>query len=298
MEQNIILLGPKAVGKSSISTKLQEELKSQGLGDYEIFPLDLFFIYCRDKLQGKGRPTGEMLYLEKAQLSKSDPDYESQLESLEDDFYDSIDRYIELDKKYDFNSFRTIIGNYEQMFQKHSPEWRRFFNKSELLSKEGLLFYDQLVYLIVLKKCLEKADKPLIIDAGGNIGSIYHPTEDDLKSIDRCFYGVDIATFAQELFDQIPFKVYIEPCDGYEELDCADIHDEANKMYMADPNSYKTYANISVKPKSLYTKKFEKLDRTNPVTRIKNQKYLNIPELDKISKKIVEEIKAKLKIFD
>lgn len=285
MEENIILLGPKAVGKSLISEKLQSSLKKEGLGDYDVLSLDLFFKLCNQAYNEElfTDRTQLTLYSELAQLDPEDNFYSEYREKLVEDREKELGLIIEWTKDYYFPSFADIMEQNEDLTQ--VQRFYRYF------SNEAFMAIDQSFYLMVLDRILKKAKKPLIIDAGGNIGCIHELSQEDLKKIASRFPNLDIKKFQQQVLSQIPLRVYVKPCDEYERIPCPDIHDFANQMYMKNPESYKQFANITVKPNLLFGELLDNYDRSNPVQKIVASKKVKAKEVEKTISDIIGQIK-------
>lgn len=293
MEQNIILLGPKAVGKSVIAPALQAYLKKQGLGDYDVLSLDVFFKRCQDAFNETlffpESTRRRMLNREIAQLDPNDPEFEKLKAMLTDDFEKSYDEIFEFTEKYYLPDFKDLA----ELFQETATTQQQ----THFFSNDTFMIFDQTIYLKVLERVLKKAKKPLIIDAGGNIGPIHDYTESDLMYAQYRFPDIDIKTFQKKVLDTIPIKVYIEPSEEYDSLSCVDIHDKANSLYRKNPESYKRFANVTLQAGRLYMENFENFDRSNPVEKIKASKYLSKKAVEDACEEIVKQI-LNMKIFE
>ena len=285
MEQNIILLGPKAVGKSLISENLQEALRKNGLGNYEVLSLDLFFKFCRQAYNKELFSDRSVYSLnsEIAQLDPNDAKFETYKQMLISDREKELQFITDWTHDYYFPDFADLMETYENV-----AEVQRYY---KYFSNESFMVFDQTVYLLVLERILAKAKKPLIIDAGGNIGCIHDMTNDDLRNVESRFPGVNIKKLQKQLLERIPIRVFIKPCEEYLQIPCADIHDMANQMYMRNPESYKRFANVTVQPKLLFGKILEKYERSNPTQKVVASTLVDTKQVDKTSAEIVEQIK-------
>lgn len=293
MEENIILIGPKAVGKSTIASKLQETLEKKGMGKYTILKLDLFFKYCQDSLNKclffTERERKAILNNEISQINQSSKNYEFLKQLLIEDFEKSEDEKFELNELFNFKDFIDIIENYQEVSNVQAM--------THMFCNDTFMIFDQTIYLKILERCLKKYKKPLIIDAGANIGPVYNMDNQDLTYIQYKFPDIDIKTYQRKIMEEIPFKVFIEPCDGYENLKCPDIRDAANRMYLKHSDSYRRFANISTKPRKLYTMDFASFDRDNPVDRIEKSLFIDEEEILRVANDISKQIEN-LKTFE
>ena len=285
MKDNIILLGPKAVGKSLISEKLKSSLKKEGLGDYDVLSLDLFFKFCNQAYN-------EILFMDRNEAS-----FHGEIAQLdpEDEFYDEYREKLIADRNkemelltswihdYNFADFSSIMDIYENIV-----EVQRFYR---YLSNESFMIFDQTAYLMVLDKILSKAKKPLIIDAGGNIGCLHDSTKPDFKNIEYRFPNIDVKNYQRQVLEKIPIRVFIKPCNEYDQIPCPDIHDQANQMYLSNPDSYKTFANVTIKPNLFFGQILENYDRSNPAHKIMANGLVKDEEVEKSISEIIEQIK-------
>lgn len=298
MNKNIILIGPKAVGKSSIASVLQDSLEKNGFGKYEILKLDLFFKYCNDAYnknlffsihERKFMLSREIEQLKNECGGENSEDFNNLKLKLIADFENSEEEKFALNETFKFVDFNDIVKNYE--------EFASIQSQTHMICNDSFMTYDQTVFLKVLERCLQKYKKPLIIDAGANIGPVYDMSGQDITYVQYRFPDIDIKTYQDKIFDNIPYKVFIEPCEEYYTLPCDSIHNVANRMYLKNPDSYKKYANITVKPNKLYNLTFEHFDRNNTVEKIAKSLNLNQDEISKVVNEIISQMQQ-IKIYE
>ncbi len=259
LSKSIILIGPKGVGKSLIAERLQNVLKSNNQ-DFFLLRLDVIRDLCKKLYDPQSKlTTQEIIKLDK--------------------------EYIELNNLFNLESstFKNIISRFYQIFNYQEDP-----NSLFKLSNNGLIAFDNLISLNILEACLNKINKPLIIDAGGNIGPIidYVPSSDkflvlELKDEDK----------QKRLLTKFGNVVYLAPGEDYEKGSLSSINDEANKAYRKNPNSYKSFANIIIEISNLFSDNtgaaFKTRDADDAQAQSERFKLLNNDAVDKICKQII-----------
>ena len=259
LNKSIILIGPKGVGKSLIAERLQNMLKSNNQ-DFFLLKLDVIRDLCK-KLYD---PQSKLAPQEIIKLDKE---------------------YIELNNLFNLESstFKNIISRFYQIFNYQEDP-----NSLFKLSNNGLIAFDNLISLNILEACLNKIDKPLIIDAGGNIG----PIIDNVPSSDK-FLVLELKDEDKQkrLLTKFGNVVYLAPGEDYEKSSLSSINDEANKAYRKNPNSYKSFANIIIEISNLFSDNtgaaFKTRDADDAQAQSERFKLLNNDAVDKICKQII-----------
>lgn len=259
LSKSIILIGPKGVGKSLIAERLQNMLKSNNQ-DFFLLRLDVIRDLCKKLYDPQSKlTTQEIIKLDK--------------------------EYIELNNLFNLESstFKNIISRFYQIFNYQEDP-----NSLFKLSNNGLIAFDNLISLNILEACLNKIDKPLIIDAGGNIG----PIIDNVPSSDK-FLVLELKDEDKQkrLLTKFGNVVYLAPGEDYEKGSLSSINDEANKAYRKNPNSYKSFANIIIEISNLFSDNtgaaFKTRDADDAQAQSERFKLLNNDAVDKICKQII-----------
>lgn len=259
LSKSIILIGPKGVGKSLIAERLQNMLKSNNQ-DFFLLRLDVIRDLCKKLYDPQSKlTTQEIIKLDK--------------------------EYIELNNLFNLESstFKNIISRFYQIFNYQEDP-----NSLFKLSNNGLIAFDNLISLNILEACLNKIDKPLIIDAGGNIG----PIIDNVPSSDK-FLVLELKDEDKQkrLLTKFGNVVYLAPGEDYEKSSLSSINDEANKAYRKNPNSYKSFANIIIEVSNLFSDNtgaaFKTRDADDAQAQSERFKLLNNDAVDKICKQII-----------
>lgn len=259
LSKSIILIGPKGVGKSLIAERLQNMLKSNNQ-DFFLLRLDVIRDLCKKLYDPQSKlTTQEIIKLDK--------------------------EYIELNNLFNLESstFKNIISRFYQIFNYQEDP-----NSLFKLSNNGLIAFDNLISLNILEACLNKINKPLIIDAGGNIG----PIIDNVPSSDK-FLVLELKDEDKQkrLLTKFGNVVYLAPGEDYEKGSLSSINDEANKAYRKNPNSYKSFANIIIEISNLFSDNtgaaFKTRDADDAQAQSERFKLLNNDEVDKICKQII-----------
>ena len=259
LSKSIILIGPKGVGKSLIAERLQNMLKSNNQ-DFFLLRLDVIRDLCKKLYDPQSKLTSqEIIKLDK--------------------------EYIELNNLFNLESstFKNIISRFYQIFNYQEDP-----NSLFKLSNNGLIAFDNLISLNILEACLNKIDKPLIIDAGGNIG----PIIDNVPSSDK-FLVLELKDEDKQkrLLTKFGNVVYLAPGEDYEKGSLSSINDEANKAYRKNPNSYKSFANIIIEISNLFSDNtgaaFKTRDADDAQAQSERFKLLNNDAVDKICKQII-----------
>ncbi len=259
LNKSIILIGPKGVGKSLIAERLQNMLKSNNQ-DFFLLKLDVIRDLCK-KLYD---PQSKLAPQEIIKLDKE---------------------YIELNNLFNLESstFKNIISRFYQIFNYQEDP-----NSLFKLSNNGLIAFDNLISLNILEACLNKIDKPLIIDAGGNIG----PIIDNVPSSDK-FLVLELKDGDKQkrLLTKFGNVVYLAPGEDYEKSSLSSINDEANKAYRKNPNSYKSFANIIIEVSNLFSDNtgfaFKTRDTDDTQAQSERLRLLNNDTVNKICKQII-----------
>lgn len=260
LNKSIILIGPKGVGKSLIAERLQNMLKSNNQ-DFFLLKLDVIRDLCK-KLYD---PQSKLAPQEIIKLDKE---------------------YIELNNLFNLESstFKNIISRFYQIFNYQEDP-----NSLFKLSNNGLIAFDNLISLNILEACLNKIDKPLIIDAGGNIG----PIIDNVPSSDK-FLVLELKDGDKQkrLLTKFGNVVYLAPGEDYEKSSLSSINDEANKAYRKNPNSYKSFANIIIEVSNLFSDNtgfaFKTRDADDAQAQSERFRLLNNDTVNKICKQIID----------
>lgn len=259
LSKSIILIGPKGVGKSLIAERLQNMLKSNNQ-DFFLLRLDVIRDLCKKLYDPQSKlTTQEIIKLDK--------------------------EYIELNNLFNLESstFKNIISRFYQIFNYQEDP-----NSLFKLSNNGLIAFDNLISLNILEACLNKINKPLIIDAGGNIG----PIIDNVPSSDK-FLVLELKDEDKQkrLLTKFGNVVYLAPGEDYEKGSLSSINDEANKAYRKNPNSYKSFANIIIEISNLFSDNtgaaFKTRDADDAQAQSERFKLLNNDAVDKICKQII-----------
>lgn len=259
LSKSIILIGPKGVGKSLIAERLQNMLKSNNQ-DFFLLRLDVIRDLCKKLYDPQSKlTTQEIIKLDK--------------------------EYIELNNLFNLESstFKNIISRFYQIFNYQEDP-----NSLFKLSNNGLIAFDNLISLNILEACLNKINKPLIIDAGGNIG----PIIDNVPSSDK-FLVLELKDEDKQkrLLTKFGNVVYLAPGEDYEKGSLSSINDEANKAYRKNPNSYKSFANIIIEISNLFSDNtgaaFKTRDADDAQAQSERFKLLNNNAVDKICKQII-----------
>lgn len=259
LSKSIILIGPKGVGKSLIAERLQNMLKSNNQ-DFFLLKLDVIRDLCKKLYDPQSKlTTQEIIKLDK--------------------------EYIELNNLFNLESstFKNIISRFYQIFNYQEDP-----NSLFKLSNNGLIAFDNLISLNILEACLNKINKPLIIDAGGNIG----PIIDNVPSSDK-FLVLELKDEDKQkrLLTKFGNVVYLAPGEDYEKGSLSSINDEANKAYRKNPNSYKSFANIIIEISNLFSDNtgaaFKTRDADDAQAQSERFKLLNNDAVDKICKQII-----------
>lgn len=259
LSKSIILIGPKGVGKSLIAERLQNMLKSNNQ-DFFLLRLDVIRDLCKKLYDPQSKlTTQEIIKLDK--------------------------EYIELNNLFNLESstFKNIISRFYQIFNYQEDP-----NSLFKLSNNGLIAFDNLISLNILEACLNKINKPLIIDAGGNIG----PIIDNVPSNDK-FLVLELKDEDKQkrLLTKFGNVVYLAPGEDYEKGSLSSINDEANKAYRKNPNSYKSFANIIIEISNLFSDNtgaaFKTRDADDAQAQSERFKLLNNDAVDKICKQII-----------
>lgn len=259
LSKSIILIGPKGVGKSLIAERLQNMLKSNNQ-DFFLLRLDVIRDLCKKLYDPQSKlTTQEIIKLDK--------------------------EYIELNNLFNLESstFKNIISRFYQIFNYQEDP-----NSLFKLSNNGLIAFDNLISLNILEACLNKINKPLIIDAGGNIG----PIIDNVPSSDK-FLVLELKDEDKQkrLLTNFGNVVYLAPGEDYEKGSLSSINDEANKAYRKNPNSYKSFANIIIEISNLFSDNtgaaFKTRDADDAQAQSERFKLLNNDAVDKICKQII-----------
>lgn len=259
LSKSIILIGPKGVGKSLIAERLQNMLKSNNQ-DFFLLRLDVIRDLCKKLYDPQSKlTTQEIIKLDK--------------------------EYIELNNLFNLESstFKNIISRFYQFFNYQEDP-----NSLFKLSNNGLIAFDNLISLNILEACLNKINKPLIIDAGGNIG----PIIDNVPSSDK-FLVLELKDEDKQkrLLTKFGNVVYLAPGEDYEKSSLSSINDEANKAYRKNPNSYKSFANIIIEISNLFSDNtgaaFKTRDADDTQAQSERFKLLNNDAVDKICKQII-----------
>ena len=259
LSKSIILIGPKGVGKSLIAERLQNMLKSNNQ-DFFLLRLDVIRDLCKKLYDPQSKlTTQEIIKLDK--------------------------EYIELNNLFNLESstFKNIISRFYQIFNYQEDPISLF-----KLSNNGLIAFDNLISLNILEACLNKINKPLIIDAGGNIG----PIIDNVPSSDK-FLVLELKDEDKQkrLLTKFGNVVYLAPGEDYEKGSLSSINDEANKAYRKNPNSYKSFANIIIEISNLFLDNtgaaFKTRDADDAQAQSERFKLLNNDAVDKICKQII-----------
>ena len=259
LSKSIILIGPKGVGKSLIAERLQNMLKSNNQ-DFFLLRLDVIRDLCKKLYDPQSKlTTQEIIKLDK--------------------------EYIELNNLFNLESstFKNIISRFYQIFNYQEDP-----NSLFKLSNNGLIAFDNLISLNILEACLNKINKPLIIDAGGNIG----PIIDNVPSSDK-FLVLELKDEDKQkrLLTKFGNVVYLAPGEDYEKGSLSSINDEANKAYRKNPNSYKSFANIIIEISNLFSNNtgaaFKTRDADDAQAQSERFKLLNNDAVDKICKQII-----------
>lgn len=259
LSKSIILIGPKGVGKSLIAERLQNMLKSNNQ-DFFLLRLDVIRDLCKKLYDPQSKlTTQEIIKLDK--------------------------EYIELNNLFNLESstFKNIISRFYQIFNYQEDP-----NSLFKLSNNGLIAFDNLISLNILEACLNKINKPLIIDAGGNIG----PIIDNVPSSDK-FLVLELKDEDKQkrLLTKFGNVVYLAPGEDYEKGSLSSINDEANKAYRKNPNSYKSFANIIIEISNLFSDNtgaaFKTRDADDAQAQSERFKLLNNDAVDKICNQII-----------
>ena len=287
LSKSIILIGPKGVGKSLIAENLSATINS-GKESYFLLKLDLIRGLCQEYYENPGyfemSPEELKAKILKTELKKinQEADFEEIKKEKEKQISKYVQEVFELNKIFDFKSFKNIISRMKQVYD--------FLEDSPILSNSGIVAFDNYISLQILEKCLQKINMLLIIDAGGNIGTVIDGVNDKDK-----FYVYelkDYESYQSKILSMIGSIVYLKPDEFYEKSLLSATTDEANKIYRNNPNSYKKYATATVEVSNLFTdpndNSLSSRDIENTKLNQKRASLLNINSIQNICENIIK----------
>ncbi len=298
--KNIILLGPKAVGKTLISNALKTKLSELGFDDYEILNLDEFFNFCKDSLENNlflsSTENKNLLNKELSKIDTTRADYEEIVNFHKLDFYEWIEKKYRWNEIFSFPDFNDILLSYEQIMS--------IQQLSKHFDTNTIIYFNQLIYLLVLKKCLEKTDIPLIIDAGANIGCDINFTPEFRSNLENLFSSFNkdgnLDNFQNDVLSLIGTKVCLLPGQDYSITSCIDINDEINQIYLENLESYKRNSDISVIAQNLFTDntgdEFKTRKPDDATEKFDRQKLLNKEKVNALCNAIIKSMIEQNKI--
>lgn len=287
LSKSIILIGPKGVGKSLIAENLSATINSSK-ESYFLLKLDLIRGLCQEYYENPGyfemSPEELKAKILKTELKKinQEADFEEIKKEKEKQILKYVQEVFELNKIFDFKSFKNIISRMKQVYD--------FLEDSPILSNSGIVAFDNYISLQILEKCLQKINMPLIIDAGGNIGTVIDGVNDKDK-----FYVYelkDYESYQSKILSMIGSIVYLKPDEFYEKSLLSATTDEANKIYRNNPNSYKKYATATIEVNNLFTdpndNSLSSRDIENTKLNQKRASLLNINSIQNICENIIK----------
>lgn len=286
LTESVVLLGPKAVGKSLIASKLASRFEG-----YDIFSSDKLENYAMLFYQGNFRSVDEVKsvvkdeFSDKRALKKYSGDPEEIVKRNQEylkDYLDSLDFY---SKIVDFKKLRQIVN-----------ETINILSKNTNFSLRQQLFVMQYQKIKMLEAALENIEGKLIFDFGADIGSVIDLSDRERKMISSVYNKPfnSISKQQEKLFGRFGMVIYLEPGIDYKEKVDPRSNDLHNKIYSENKNSYVSFSDLVVTMNGTFN------DPANEVFKndndfdagafSKKQKLLNKGNIDNICDLIAAEL--------
>lgn len=236
LNNSILLIGPKAVGKSLIADKLS--LKQDSM---PIFSSDKLENYAMMFTEGDFRNVDEIIEVVKSSFSneKALKKYKGNPEQIIKQNEKYVSDYINSLKFYatvvDFRKLRTII--YQTM---------SLLRNNGQLSLRQMLSVMQYQKIQMLEYFFENLQTPVVADFGADVGAVIELLPKEKSQIER-MYGIKfskIENAQKQFFKKFRNVVYLSPGIDYKEKIDPRSNDEHNKIYCENKDSYVAFAKL------------------------------------------------------
>ena len=233
----VVLLGPKAVGKTLVASKLASKFDG-----YSIFSSDKLENFAMIFTRGNFRSLDEIKSAVEKEFSdenalkkySGDPDeiVRKNREYVKE-YMDSIDYY---SQRVDFRKMRQIVYETTKIMSSHE------------FSVKQLLFIMQYQKFKMVKEALSNIKEPLICDFGADMGALLELSKNECKELSIVFNKPfqELRKEQNDFFDMFETVVYLQPGIDYKEKVDPRSSDEHNKLYSENINSYLSFADIVV----------------------------------------------------
>ena len=240
---SLVLIGPKAVGKSLIAEKLSNK------NNIRVFSSDVLEYFSMFFLSGE---IVSLLDLKADILDEfSEENFRSKHESCSDEMIErnrnfvveylkKIDYY---DRVVDFVKMRNIVLKSMQILRSN-PNF----------SLRQQLFVLQQQKILMLSEAIKRLSENVILDLGADIGSVISLTPKEQRVMTQIF-GKSYHQLLKEqkmFFKQFDSVVYLAPGVDYKEKVDARSNDQYNKIYTENKDSFISYANLMVSMNGIF----------------------------------------------
>ena len=294
MKKSVILLGPTGVGKSFLSTKLEEK----NLGDYDIISTDNLYttailVYNGGLSDFAAFENQIRSFAASTRVNPQLPYYFERLQKQSadaDKYFARIKRYLEIA---DFGAMSAYVEALAYLDK---------FKSTEMFSAEGFAYRRSLLFSKMIERGLANIKKPIILDAGSNFGSDATATaneKDNFRHIMSVDY--DLNTYMSEFVKGFGTRIYFDTNGTYKLNPYS--KQRLSKIHFKTGNGYKDLATDSIDVSKFYNGYNEQLcnmqrrvlDTDIDLMRLE---YINQKEADRLVEELVELIKNRAKKFE
>ena len=282
----IALIGPKAVGKSLIASKL-----SENMGDISIFSSDTFDNFIMAILQGGFRNVSEFRNLviseySEEKLKRKYPGIDKETLRHNKNYLENYLKSIEIIEKYaDLLKSKQIYYQTIKLLETNKP-----------LSLKQMLFILQYQKILILTNIIKKIDQPIILDFGADLGAIISLNDKEKDKLSQIYQKPfhELMSAQKQMFENCGIIAYLSPGKDYIEKSDARISDDHNKIYRESEDSYSQYANIEMTMNGMFYDPSNYIFRSDkefqPGIATKKNKLMNKGNVDNICDILLENI--------